>query len=442
MQNITYLTVLRFSLQLFICEAAFLITRQIKKYFIPRLTLAIAIHFVLAYSLFFLLRLIPGSILLLNALFFLGVAVLSVVAAMLCFEVTATEMTFIATCGYATEHITFAVTRIVVYLFNISGDVLSVWLDFILTRFGNYVLVAVLIYLFLVRPNSLKEAFYKRDFRFFGLAIAAVVAAVVLSSWYTAPDVSENTMFYTHFLCPMYSSMCCLMIIVMEYYIFRENRATLEKESMEQLMQITESQRLTTKASIDIINMRCHDLKHHMKALISETDNEEKREYIESIRRATDIYDSTFHTGNEALDYILCEKKLLAQEIGIEFNCMADGTCLDFMQKVDIYALMGNAIDNALEHLEEEREGERFVFLTIRMRAGMVAIRLENTCTIEVQFKDGMPETTKPDKESHGFGVRSIRFVAEKYGGDVFMEVKDGRFILNVMLPAGDNVER
>ena len=436
MENLSVLTVLRFSLQLLVCEAAFLLPRRRKNRFPLRLSLALLTHFALSFVWFFLLGRIPGDRMLMNAVFFLGVAGITVLASSLCFEVGPMEMTFIATCGYATEHIAFALTRIALYCLGIDDGALPDWADFLFTRSLNYLLAAVLVYLLLVRPNSTKEVFRKQDGRFVGMAVIVVIAAVVLSAWYTAPEESGDTAFYTRFVCPIYSSICCLMVIAMEYFVFRENRITLEKESMEQLMGAAEVQRRATKEAIDIINMRCHDLKHQMKALISDTDSAEKREYIESIRRATDIYDSAYHTGSEALDYVLQEKKLLAGERGVEFTCIADGSCLGFMRKVDIYALLGNAIDNALEHLEREREGDRFILLNIRMRAGLAAIRLENTCTTPVVFReDGLPETSKPDKEAHGFGVRSIRFIVEKYGGDLFMEVREGRFLLNVILP-------
>ena len=436
MENISRLTVLRFSLQLMICEAAFMIPRARKNHFPIRLLLALGGHFLAAYAMYALMKCLPGKPLLLNALFFLGIAFLTILAALACFEVRAVEMTFIATCGYALEHIVFAATRIVMYLCNVHSSDLSPVLDHLLTRFGNYMLAAFLCYFLLVKPYSLRESFRERDLRFLLLAITVMVAAVFLSAWYTAARETPETLLFTNLLCPAYSMICCLLIIFMEYFIQHETRLTLEKESMEQLMRLTEAQRLSTKESIDIINMRCHDLKHQMKVLLSETNNPENREYIESIRNAIDIYDSSFHTGNEALDYILYEKKLLARDHGVEFNCMADGNCLAFMQKADLYALLGNAIDNALERLRKEESGNRFLLLNIHEKARMITIHLENTCTETVVFEDGLPKTTKPDAINHGFGLRSIRFVTEKYGGELFMENKQERFHLWAVFPS------
>ena len=435
MQTLSIWTALRFSIQLFICEAAFLAPRTRRRHFVFRLPVALLLHLLISYGWFFLLRKTGLEHALIYALFFLGIAGISIGSDLLCFDLTTQESVFIATCGYATEHITFAATRIITYL---SGGLLSDLApipDFLLNRFLNYCLVSALIYLFVVRPNSGREIFREKDLRFVGLAVSAVIAAIVFSAFYTSADANPQNMFFISLLCPLYSGLCCFLILVMEYFVFRENRAILETESMEHLLQISKSQQRSSKAAIDIINLRCHDLKHQMKALLNDAESEEKRQYIEDIRNAVVIYDSTFRTGCEALDYILYEKKLLAEEIGCEFLCMADGRCVAFLTKPDLYALMGNALDNAIEHLQEEPEAGRSIFLSIKEKAGMAHIHLENTCTTQVYFDEGIPITTKPDKESHGFGVKSILYIAKKYHGEAFMDVTGGRFCTDVILP-------
>lgn len=58
---------------------------------------------------------------------------------------------------------------------------------------------------------------------------------------------------------------------------------------------------------------------------------------------------------------------------------------------------------------------------------------IENYCSLPVDFKDGLPVTSKENKESHGFGVKSIRYVAEKYGGTVGLDYVDQLFVLNIL---------
>lgn len=266
------------------------------------------------------------------------------------------------------------------------------------------------------------------------MSFLILFSAIILSVY------SDNILTYdnalTEIVCPAYGLLCSLLILSMEYYVFRENRLTREKSVMEQLLQIAEIQKESTKEAIDIINIKCHDLKHQMKVLMNMEDREERKEYIEEMRRAVSIYDAAYHTGCESLDYILREKTLISNEYQVAFSCMADGAALSFMHPADLYALMGNALDNALESVIREEEGKRVISLKISRHGNMVSIQLENTCSRNVEFEDGMPVTDKEDKRYHGFGVRSIRYVVEKYNGEFQMRVRNGCFRLDILLPS------
>ena len=61
---------------------------------------------------------------------------------------------------------------------------------------------------------------------------------------------------------------------------------------------------------------------------------------------------------------------------------------------------------------------------------GAVFIHCENYFQGELEFQDEIPVTTKPDKDYHGFGIRSIKFVVEKYGG--FMTIVPERDVFNI----------
>ena len=65
----------------------------------------------------------------------------------------------------------------------------------------------------------------------------------------------------------------------------------------------------------------------------------------------------------------------------------------------------------------------------------MVKIQVENYTPAEVEIVGGFPQTTKQDKLSHGYGVKSIAYIVEKYGGIMNFEASDHTFILDVMLP-------
>ena len=51
----------------------------------------------------------------------------------------------------------------------------------------------------------------------------------------------------------------------------------------------------------------------------------------------------------------------------------------------------------------------------------------------EIVFSDGLPETTKEDKNYHGFGVKSIRYIVERYHGTIFMRSEKERFLTDII---------
>ncbi len=127
------------------------------------------------------------------------------------------------------------------------------------------------------------------------------------------------------------------------------------------------------------------------------------------------------------------DKNLRCRKNGIKFTCMADGAALDFIAPSDLYSLLGNAIDNAIESVERESEENRMITLKTERRGELLSIHLENYSSVEPRFKNGLPLTTKGDKAHHGFGTQSMRYIAEKYGGTLKMSYDDKYFILDVL---------
>ena len=63
----------------------------------------------------------------------------------------------------------------------------------------------------------------------------------------------------------------------------------------------------------------------------------------------------------------------------------------------------------------------------------MLFIQSDNYYSGELQFKDGLPQTTKGDTSWHGFGLRSIRMIVRKYGGELTTYIEDDIFHLSIL---------
>ena len=148
------------------------------------------------------------------------------------------------------------------------------------------------------------------------------------------------------------------------------------------------------------------------------------------------IYDSMMKTGNEVLDTILTERSLYCEREGITWTCMAEGDCLSFVDPIDLYTLLGNALDNAMESVCRIQDPDhRVISLNIHQKGQLVIIQMENYYQHEITMVDGMPRTSKGDTDYHGIGLHSIESIAEKYGGSISITTENQIFKLCMVLP-------
>ncbi|MDO4852537.1 MAG: ATP-binding protein, partial [Clostridia bacterium] len=101
----------------------------------------------------------------------------------------------------------------------------------------------------------------------------------------------------------------------------------------------------------------------------------------------------------------------------------------------DLCALFGNAIENAIEAVSKLSDpADRIISLQVRENRNMLVITVDNYYEGTLTLKDGLPDTTKSDVQNHGFGTKSIRRIAQKYGGEATITVDD-MFHLAVIIP-------
>lgn len=435
MDQTQLISVLRFSIQLFISEWVFLIGMPRREKYSVRLPIALAGYSLAAFLCYQVMSLFPTNLVVPYIMLWILLFIFSLCLIYVCYDITFSELLFIGVGGYATEHTAFAAAKIVQYLTGMYEDAIGGMWEYILFRLLPYILMAAMIYYCVIKRNREKDNVLHKDIRMTALALVILFTAIVLSGLSDSTVIVTERSILRNVICPMYSIVCALLVIAIEFYFSRENRLTREHEIMEQMLQMSYGQQKSSKEAIDIINMKCHDLKHQMRLLTRIDDEEERHQYIDEMRQAVSIYDAAYHTGCESLDYILREKTLLCDEYGICLSCMVDGEAIRFMHAPDIYSLFGNILDNAIESAQkEENPDNRLISFRVNRQGRMVHIHTENTCTDEPLFQDGLPVTTKTDKNNHGYGVRSIRYIVEKYQGEFLMRVREGKFILDILI--------
>ncbi len=228
----------------------------------------------------------------------------------------------------------------------------------------------------------------------------------------------------------------------------RRNELTLKNESNE-INQLFQKQYEQYKLAVDnseALRKEMHDMKHYVMALKNEDNPEKRAEVLDDMEQAIAIQESFMNTGNKVLDVILTTKSLQCQKKKITLNAMIDGDLLADIHVKDICSLFGNILDNAIEATQQlEDEEKRIITLSVRRRNQFIIVECENCSDSEnVRLrsshnkrrfrKDNLPRTTKKDNVKHGFGLKSIAQVAEKYGGAMNCSYEDGWFKVKVLL--------
>lgn len=208
-----------------------------------------------------------------------------------------------------------------------------------------------------------------------------------------------------------------------------QSRYRTDMEILDQVLVEERKQYGQMKDNMDMINLRCHDLKHQLDDF---SDKLTARE-IESLRDAMDFYDSNIKTGCEVLDVVLHIHQPVCRAEGIELTCLADGACLSFVRTRHLYSLFNNAIGNAIEAVKKLDNSEmRTISVTVARQNDNAVIEVTN-------FFDGKPieisGTSKADRSRHGFGTMSMRYIAESYGGQLRTQTEGQLYCLTISLP-------
>lgn len=270
---------------------------------------------------------------------------------------------------------------------------------------------------------------------------SAVVLCLMVFAASNLSYVSQNTPFSSRFTSEIFIIRTLVdlggVAILHAYHVQLQALDTrLEMAGLQNLLQMQYNNYRISEDSMALVNQKYHDLKHHIQLLRSEVGSGEKLEYLDRMEQEIRSYEAQNKTGNRVLDVILTAKSLQCQREGITLTCVADGQALDFMHPVDLSALFGNAMDNAMEGVKKLSDPDkRLIHLSVARQKGFLRIRVENCYEGDLNLKSGMPASTKQDDRYHGFGLKSIQSITAKYGGSMTIGSKDGWFELRILFP-------
>lgn len=356
---------------------------------------------------------------------FLAVFLCSLLAMAMAFKGDFWSYLFTGIMAYCAQHIAYQSHTIV---YELTGKIMPEWGQ-MLTLIATTVFVYMLLYFVFIRKLKKNEIVKVNNHSQVVLSgVVLVITAYI--SFFGVIYSERNETPRVLLIIMVFSILSCLMAIMQEMSLVHLKQNETELAILKHMVHQAKYQYRETKENIDLINIKCHDLRHQISHLRGRVDKEE----LDKIAEAVDIYDASFKTGNDALDIVLMEKGLHCMKKGIRLTCMFDPAVVQQLKDSDIYSLFGNAIENAMESVAGLDEERRSISISGYESNGFAMVRIENYYDGDITFSEGLP-VTKKSTNYHGFGVKSMKIVVEKYGGEIEFSVHGDIFRLDIFFP-------
>lgn len=350
---------------------------------------------------------------------------------MACFKVNIQAAMFLGTAGYAMQHFTYKLIQIVI------GSIEKGIPSFVDNNYGIYGIYASFVIISLpIFYNMFGKKIHKNetllieDSRLLIISIILIICTIILNLIYESfVKVSNLTLFIVGCLFDM---VCCFLTLFIEFEMLKSKEISEAYIQMKTIWESEKKQLEISKENMDYMKILAHDLKHELNEstlLIS-------KDKVDELNHRIAAFGNSIKTGNDILDLVIAERTLIVQKENINLSIIADGSVLSNMKQSDCYSLFMNIMDNAIDAVKELPKDQREISLAVRESMGMILIHEVNPFKGTLNFKDGLPQTTKGDSMYHGLGTKSIKGIVDSYSGDCEISIKDNNiYVLNILLP-------
>lgn len=381
---------------------------------------------------------VPSTSALYTSFLYLVIFAFTIGAIKLCFKESLKTAIFCGIAGYTAQHIAYGLFEVFVVATGLDGAEAAAGSNpivaFPLLAYGSgqstialnpftlmfylgiYGVAYFAFYKFVTPRLKNSDSVHLRSTALLVLVIFVVLIDIIVSAIVAQYSAEKFDKVYV-ILFNITNIMCCMLALYIQFSVALVRRLESDLAAVENLRKREAAQYELMKDNINRIDIKCHDLKHRIRSI--GVNSSIDPEAVEEIEKLIVVYDSRVQTGNKALDVILTEKSLLCNDEGITLSCIADGAQLSFMTDGDIYSLFGNLVDNAIEAVMKLDRELRSVSLSVKSSSGLVHIGIYNRYEGDIKFENGLPVTTKNNTIDHGYGMKSVRMLAEILAGTV-----------------------
>ena len=188
---------------------------------------------------------------------------------------------------------------------------------------------------------------------------------------------------------------------------------------------------------------KVHDFKNSMeciRGLLKSNRYEEAQEYLGQMTENWIEEIDYINTNHPIVDSIINQKFKQAKRKGIPLLLSINDLRNLKMEDEDIVILLGNLLDNAIEASEKVEINPKWIKVRFLVQKENIIISVRNPVSELIKMENGKIISTKNNKEEHGIGLKNIKSVVDKYGGDSIYSCNNGFFTYTIEIPFSKDV--
>lgn len=332
---------------------------------------------------------------------------------------------YVGTISYANQHIAQRLTVLAMILNPNSSVLLEFLLEFTFMTVSN-----VGLYLTFVRKTEKNRlpVFDSKGQILIAAFVLVVTVVLSLISIVKSGLLEDKSL---RVVTLIFSILSCFVAIGLEISQTKLKETQLDNHMLQLILSEYKDQYDASKRSMELINIKCHDLKH----LLNNINSKITKEEAEALKKQIGIYDHSFHTGNKALDVVLTEKAIQCDQNDIRFTCLIDGKLFSGMKETDVYSLFENALSNAISSVSGLDEDHKVISITQDADPIYTKIIVKNYFSGKIVFDSKKMPISHSKSIYHGYGTKSMKFIVEQYHGSIDFRNEDDVFSLTIKLP-------
>ena len=170
-----------------------------------------------------------------------------------------------------------------------------------------------------------------------------------------------------------------------------------------------------------------HDEKNIL-SLISEGEMQKIKNITQKYTGEQSVEKEVICSSNVVLNYLLNRKILQCEELRIEKTCIVLGNVEESIADIDMYVILENLIDNAMEASLKTDKPE--IYVMICRTEDTLSFNIGNSVMNGIKEINTDTQTTKEDSRKHGYGLKNIKDVVDKYNGEISYEMRRPDYIM------------